>query len=267
MSQPSLLHVSGLSYRLHSRQLLDDINVEIQPGELVGIIGPNGAGKSTLLKCLIDFLPASDGQIRYNGKALHELTHQQRALEVAYMAQHPEASFPFSAAEVIALGAENRRQITPLSPQLLNQQITVIARELQIEPLLQRKITELSGGERQLVHFARVLMQQTPLLLLDEPSSNLDIGHETWLMQRLKSHCAKANSALIALHNLTTAATFCERLLFIAGGRLIASGKPEQVLTEARIAEHYHQQVIVAPHPVTGTLTVMPVQNTNVRFK
>lgn len=267
MIQQPLLSVTELSYSLNNRQILTDINFEIQPGELVGIIGPNGAGKSTLLKCLIDFLPASSGAIRYRNKSLSQLTHQQRALNVAYMAQHPETSFPFSAQEVITLGAENRRQNSPLSPQQLEQQISNLAKRLQITPLLSRKITELSGGERQLVHFARVLMQQTPLLLLDEPSSNLDIGHETWLMQQLKIQCASNNSALIALHNLTTAATFCSRLLFIAEGKLIASGSPEQVLTAERIESHYQQKVIVAPHPVTGTLTVMPIQNLDQRVK
>jgi iron complex transport system ATP-binding protein len=258
MTAQPLLSVSHLNYRLNNKALLSDINFEIQTGELVGIIGPNGAGKSTLLKCLIDYIPASSGLICYNNSKLTELSHQQRALVVAYLAQYPETAFPFSAEEVIALGAENRRQVQPLTARQLKQQIDRLAKQLQIEPLLHRKITELSGGERQLIHFARVLMQQTPLLLLDEPSSNLDIGHETWLMRQLKQHCEHGNSALMAMHNLTTAATYCQRLLFIAEGELIASGSPEQVLTAERIARHYQQQVIVSPHPVTGTLTVMP---------
>lgn len=258
-----LLKAIDLCYRANDRQLIRNISFQAEAGELIGIIGPNGAGKSTLLKNLIGFLKHSSGDVLLNGDSLHSLSGRQRARIAAYMAQHSDTPFPFTVKDIIALGAENRLQEKALSPARITEQIEAICHQLSIKSLLPRKLTELSGGEKQLVHFARILMQETPLMLLDEPTSNLDIGHETQLMQALKQQSSEGKTVLVAMHNLNTAANCCDRLLLISQGQLAAEGTPAEVLKEERIEELYQQKVSIREHPVTGALTVQPVTTTD----
>ncbi|MEJ2044621.1 MAG: ATP-binding cassette domain-containing protein [Reinekea sp.] len=246
------LDVKNLSYQIRGNTLLKDISLQLNSGELVGIIGPNGAGKSTLLKSLIGIINASYQTLIINGRALKAYSHQARAQQISYLAQHHDNQFPFQAREVIALGGY--AQVNPVSIESIDQ----LAQELDIKALLTRSMTDLSGGEQQLVHFARLLMQNAPINLLDEPTASLDIGHEAHLMLCLKQRCRNGQSALIALHNLNTAATFCDRLILLVNGEILATGTPQQVLQQARLSEVYHYPVLVSHHPLTGTPTVLP---------
>ncbi|MFT5007631.1 MAG: iron complex transport system ATP-binding protein [Reinekea sp.] len=256
----ALLSVQKLSFYRQDRALLRDLSFTLEPGELVGVIGPNGAGKSTLLKLLVDYYQPTEGSISLSDTPLASLSHPERARRISYMAQHSAPSLPFLVRDVIALGAHSRQASQIPSAQVLRNDVAELAEQLELTHLLDRKLTELSGGENQLVQFARILMQQAPLMLLDEPTASLDIGHEAQLMNLLRRHCERQHSALVAIHNLNIAAVFCDRLLLLDKGRLIASGTPEQVITQANMAQLYQQQVTVSQHPVTGTVTVLPVK-------
>lgn len=253
----TLLSVSHLCFERSGRLLLDGINFSVQPGELIGVIGPNGAGKSTLLKTLVHFLPASSGNVLLGSQSVATLPHLDRARQVSYLAQHPNTSFAFTVRETIALGAHHQGQIYSSGKQL-QQQVDAIAYRLCIVHLLERKLDELSGGETQLVHFARILMQNAPLMLLDEPTASLDIGHEAQLMNDLRRQCREGSAALVAIHNLNIAAAFCDRLILLDGGKLIADGRPEEVITQASMSQLYQQQVMVSKHPISGSVTVLP---------
>ncbi len=246
------LNVRALSYQIHTKTLVKSIDLQLNSGELVGIIGPNGAGKSTLLKSLVGILPAQYQTLDVAGKSLAAYSHRERAQQISYLAQHHDNQFPFLANDVIGLGAFAQ------SSGASSKKITAIAIELGIENLLNRKMTDLSGGEQQLVHFARLMMQKTPVALLDEPTASLDIGHEAQLMSCLKKRCLQKQTALVAMHNLNTAAAFCDRLILMNQGSIIATGKPEQVLKQDLLSKIYHHPVIVSTNTKTGTLTVLP---------
>jgi len=262
MMEVPLLQVNNLSFNRNNRRLIDDISFSLQKGEIIGVIGPNGAGKSTLLKNIIGYHDADNGVISIQGSHLASLSHKARALRVSYMAQHPETAFPFSVSETIALGAHNRADLQAISEESIQHQVLQLAEQLELAHLLKRKLTELSGGETQLVHFARIIMQQAPVILLDEPTASLDIGHEAQLMNLLRNQCNNGQAALVAIHNLNIAAAFCDRVLLIDHGKLIACGPPEEVITQANMTALYQQRVLVSKHPITGTVSVLPMKAT-----
>lgn len=248
------LVINQLSYYQGSQPLLQNINFAINPGELVGIIGPNGAGKSTLLKCLSGFISPNSGNISLFERPLNSYSHQQRAQYLSYLPQHTEPAFGFLVQDIIHYG---HHQSTSLS----NQEITNIISELEITPLLKRPINQLSGGEQQRVHFARLLIQNATIMLLDEPTASLDIGHESLLLNILSHHCQQGKSALIAIHNLNTAITFCDRLLLLEHGQQIAFDSPKKVLTPHQITELYHHNVSVIQHPDNQKIIILPRQH------
>ncbi|KJG08799.1 iron ABC transporter [Photobacterium kishitanii] len=245
------LTVNQLSYHQGSQPLLQNINFAINPGELVGIIGPNGAGKSTLLKCLSGYITPSHGSICLFEQPLNRYSHQQRAQRLSYLPQHTEPAFGFLVRDIIYYG---HQQSTIVSKQEINN----IINQLQINELLNRPINQLSGGEQQRVHFARLLIQNAAIMLLDEPTASLDIGHESLLLNILSHHCQQGKSALIAIHNLNTAITFCDRLLLLEHGQQIALDTPSKVLTPQQITALYHHHVSVTHHPDTQKLLILP---------
>lgn len=256
--QAPLLSVNTLSYQTRQALLLNNISFGIQPGELVGIIGPNGAGKSTLLKCLSGFQPCSSGEVRVIGQRLLDMPHLQRAILMGYLPQYNEVTFPFSVMETIALGLHAKQQYQATSAKAIRQRTLELLDLIGIYALKDRTISELSGGERQLVHFARLLIQDTKLMLLDEPTASLDIGHESILMNVLYQQCRQGKSALVAIHNLNTAAEFCDRLLLLDKGKLVAQGQPKDVLTPERIEALYQDSVMVLKNPVTENVMIAP---------
>ncbi|SMY38655.1 ABC transporter ATP-binding protein [Photobacterium andalusiense] len=245
------LVIDQLSYHQGSQPLLQNINFAINPGELVGIIGPNGAGKSTLLKCLSGFMTPTHGSIRLFDQPLNSYSHQQRAQQLSYLPQHTEPAFGFVVNDIIYYGHHQ-------SAALPQHKINNIISQLQIEDLLNRPINQLSGGEQQRVHFARLLIQNAAIMLLDEPTASLDIGHESLLLNILSHHCQQGKSALIAIHNLNTAITFCDRLLLLEHGQQIAFDSPQKVLTPQQITALYHHHVSVTQHPDNQKLFILP---------
>jgi iron complex transport system ATP-binding protein len=258
MSAANFFKVDQLKFSKSGLTILDDINFSINSGELIGIIGPNGAGKSTLLKCIIEFYKKDAGSITLDGRNISDFSHNERAQHIAYLSQYPESAFPFSVEETILLGANAAQEAGQLSKADAHAKAVYLAKHLGIGHLWARKLTELSGGETQLVHFARILLQETPLVLLDEPTASLDIGHETQLMNLLRARCNQGTTTLVALHNLNTAAAFCDRLVLLDKGKLIAVNTPDKVITPQIIAQLYDQPILVTPHPISGTMTVLP---------
>ncbi|OCH45914.1 ABC transporter ATP-binding protein [Aliivibrio fischeri] len=253
-----LLSVSQLNYHVGVKALLKSISFTVNSGELVGIIGPNGAGKSTLMKCISGFQPYAEGSIEIQGQSLAVLSHIERALCMSYLPQYSEAAFPFNVMETIGFGFHARQQHSIISPAEIEKQSQAALEKVGIDHLHKRNVTDLSGGEKQLVHFARTLVQDTPLMLLDEPTASLDIGHESQLMNVLYQECQKGKSALVAIHNLNTAAEFCDRLILINQGEIMAEGKPNDVLSEENIRTLYQDLVMVSHHTVTGNTIVSP---------
>ncbi len=255
----AVLEAVHLSYLIGQDELLCDVDLALGPGDLLGLIGPNGAGKSTLLRNLIGFLQPSAGQVLLHGRPLGEYSARERAKRVSYLSQHGPDQFPFPVIDVVEMGAYPVIGMGR-SPGTAERDSAMRALAyVGLEHLAERSFPSLSGGERQLVLFARVLVQESPIILLDEPTASLDIGHETTLLQMVRDLCAEGYSAIIALHNLNLAAEYCHRAVLMDGGRVRAEGPPESVLTRELVESTYRTSVHVGRNDATGSIAVSPV--------
>ena len=258
-STVSVLRAEGVRYLIGPACLLDGVDLELRPGELVGLIGPNGAGKSTLLRNLIGYLRPTEGRVVLEGRSIESYSARERAKRISYLSQYGPDQFPFPVVDVVEMGSypvigmgrapgtgEREAALRALS-------------YVGLEHLADRSFPSLSGGERQLVLFARVLVQESPIILLDEPTASLDIGHETTLLQMVRDLCEEGYAAIIALHNLNVAAEYCHRLILMQDGRVRAEGSPDSVLTRDLVEESYHTAVHVGRNDSTGSISVSPV--------
>ena len=252
------LVVKDVTYVTKAKSLLKNVSFEVGQGELVGIIGPNGAGKTTLLKTIIGYLQASSGSLWIQGQTLDSMSSHDRARRLSYLSQETGEGFPFVVKDIVALGAYAAQKQGQYSTAALSQRVSDLLASMDILHLQDRIFTELSGGEKQLVQFARLLLQDAELMLLDEPTANLDLGHEFDLMHALRSECDKGKTALITLHNLNSAAEFCDRVILIDQGAVVADGKPDQVITQGMIHRLYTEHAMVALNPHSGNINVLP---------
>lgn len=238
----STLQVRELRVERDGRKLLDGIELSLQPGQLLGLIGPNGAGKSSLLKAIVHLLPYS-GEISLDGVALASLSPRQRALRLAYLAQGDNGSWPLRLRDFVALGRLPHPR-GAANAQAVEEAIA----SMQLQALSERRIDQLSGGERARARLARALAVGSPLLLADEPVAALDPFHQLSVMQLLREQCAAGRSAIVVLHDLSLASRFCDQLLLLDQGRLVASGAPRQVLTPKHLQEVYRVQAMLGEH-------------------
>jgi len=255
----AVLHAKRVDYRIGPAQLLSGVDLELRPGELHGLIGPNGAGKSTLLRNLIGYLKPTGGEVLVQGRPLRDYSARERAKRISYLSQHGPDQFPFPVIDVVEMGSYPVIGMGR-SPGTAERESAMRALAyVGLEHLADRSFPSLSGGERQLVLFARVLVQESPIILLDEPTASLDIGHETTLLQMVRDLCAEGYSAIIALHNLNLAAEYCHRVTLMEGGRVRADGPPEAVLTRELVESSYRTTVHVGRNDATGSIAVSPV--------
>jgi iron complex transport system ATP-binding protein len=234
----TLLVASDLHAWLGGTDILRGITLSIARGEFVGLIGPNGAGKSTLLRTLLG-LTLARGTITIDGHDAAAMSARERARHIAYLPQERDVAWDLSVSTLVELGRTPQRSaFGGVSPQDRAAVERAIAR-MEIEPFRNRIVTTLSGGEKARVLIARALAQEVPLLLADEPTAGLDPAHGIALM-RIFRGLARENSAVVAsLHDLGLAARWCDRLIMLDGGRVVAQGAPGDVLTPARLRDVY----------------------------
>ncbi len=210
--------------------IVDGVSVELVPGQVVGLIGPNGAGKSTLMRAMLGLVQLDAGSCRLQGRQLESWSMRERARQMAYLPQNTESHWPLLAARVIAMG-----RLPHLSywqrPGPGDQQAIARAVQLaEVEDLLERVVTTLSGGERMRVNLARLLATGAPSLLADEPIASLDPYHQFHIMEIFAEHARSGGSVLVVLHDLNYAARFCDRLLLMDHGNSVIQGAPAEVL-------------------------------------
>lgn len=248
-----MLQVEGLHLRRGSNEVLHDLNLQLHPGQVVGVLGPNGAGKSSLLGVLCGELAPGQGQVTLQGRPLADWAGPERARRLAVLPQVSSLGFSFKVEEVVGMG-----RMPHDSGQLRDAQIVEAAlRAADAWHLLGRSYLALSGGERQRVHLARVLAQLWPgeagtTLLLDEPTSMLDPLHQHTTLQAVRSFADRGAAVLVILHDLNLAARYCDRILLLEAGRCHALATPEQVLTPAALKSVFGIEVLVQPHPERG---------------
>ncbi|MFJ2815819.1 ABC transporter ATP-binding protein [Streptomyces sp. NPDC087294] len=240
------LAADRVTRRLDGRVIVDGVTLTADAGETVGLLGPNGSGKSTLLRMLAGVLAPSTGVVTLDGRPLPELGRRATARRVATVEQHTHTLTELTVRDVVALGRiPHRRAWTPASPTDARA-VTDALERTGLTDLAAQSWHTLSGGERQRAQIARALAQQPRELLLDEPTNHLDIQHQLDLLDLIAELPV---TTVIALHDLNLAAMYCDRLLVLRAGRVIAEGTPADVLTPALIADVYGVRAEVSHDP------------------
>lgn len=261
MTMPSpVCRVQNLSFSYDAdRPLLDNLTFDLHSGQFTGIIGPNGTGKSTLIRILAGLLTGYQGQIELHKTALESYTRRTLARQLAYVPQHIELNFPFTVQDVVAMGryAHQHSAVDAGGAQAIAVQEAI--EQMDLQELAERPFTSLSGGEKQRTVIASALAQQTPFLLLDEPTTALDLRHQQLILQRL-IHDARTNNrcALLVTHDINLAAQFCDRLLLMHKGKILADGKPQDVLQFDLLQKVYGVDVYIDVNPFTKSIYILP---------
>jgi iron complex transport system ATP-binding protein len=256
MTAPDLLIAQGLGVTLAGRLVLNDISLSLSSGHLVALVGPNGAGKTTLLRALAGLVP-SDGAVHVGGDALSSLPLRERARRFAYLAQGQVVHWPLPARDIVALGryphgATDPARLTPRDSE-------AVLRAMQVADIMafsERRVTELSGGERSRVALARVFAVEAPVILADEPTSSLDPRHQIDVMKSLRTAAGKGTLVIVVTHDLGLAARFADRVLVLSDGRLVSHGAPAEALSEQVMADvfrisayraEYQSEAVIVP--------------------
>ena len=251
-----MIELRGVTVELGGRAVVDRVDAVVDPGEWLALIGPNGAGKTTLLRAIARLVPFS-GEISLDGRPAPELARGELARLVAVVPQEPSTPPWMTVAEYVLLG--RTPHLGPLAREGARDRDAAgraLAR-LDLLPFVGRRLGKLSGGEKQRVVVARALAQEASIVLLDEPTAALDIGHQQQALDLLDVLRQESGLTLVgAMHDLTLAAQYADRMLLLNGGRVVANGPPEDVLTEATISQHYGAAIDVVD--VGGRIAVIP---------
>ncbi|MGQ5522685.1 ABC transporter ATP-binding protein [Chitinimonas sp. PSY-7] len=241
-----------------TREVLHGVDVTVYPGELLAIVGPNGCGKSTLLRCMARLHQPSAGKVLLDGQDMSRLRAREVAKQLALLPQSPIAPEGISVAGLVRHG---RHPHQGLFSQWSSEDERAVRHALaatEVSALAERRLDELSGGQRQRCWLAMALAQETPILLLDEPTSMLDLGHQLEVLGQLKRLAMLGHSVVLVLHDLAAAARYADRLLALRDGRVIAHGTPRTVVTPDLIQQLYGVDADVLHAPGDGAPVVVP---------
>jgi iron complex transport system ATP-binding protein len=254
-----MLEIRDLTLSYGERVALRDVSLSLARGELLGVVGPNASGKSSLIRAITRVVPPLRGEVWLDGLPVRGLSQRELALRVAVVPQNPSLPEAFTALEVVLMGRTPHLGLLQSEGRADWAAVRRALEQTDAWDLADRRIGELSGGERQRVVLARALAQETPLLLLDEPTAHLDVGHQAAVLELVRRLCRSDGKAVLAVvHDLTLAAQYCDRLAMLSEGRLVAQGSPHEVLSPEVVASVYCTRVWVFAHPRTGRPVVTP---------
>ena len=249
------IEIEGVTVRLGDAAVLEDVSATVDRGRFVGLVGPNGAGKTTLLRTVAGVIVPDAGTVRVGGEKIHGLSSRAASRRVAVVPQDTSLAFDFDVREVVSMGRTPHRSRFG-GDESGAETVERALERTDIEHLADRSASEVSGGERQRVLLARALAQDAPVLLLDEPTASLDINHQVRTLELVRDLVREGRTAVAAIHDLNLAAHYCDELLLLGDGRVLAAGPPADVLTEDHLRSAFGTRAAVTRHPVTGSVYV-----------
>ncbi|MGD1821694.1 MAG: ABC transporter ATP-binding protein [Pleomorphochaeta sp.] len=233
------LKVNNLSFGYTKEKILENVSFEIKPGDFVCVLGKNGVGKSTLFKLLLGFLHKSEGEILIDEKPLESFNRKELARQVAYIPQYSTSAFTFSVFDTVLMGTTCRID-TLGSPKDKEKQIAYDAlKKFNIEHLAHKNSSLISGGERQLVVLARAIAQGSKILILDEPTANLDYGNQFRVMQTISKLKEQGYSIILSTHNPEQAMWFSDKIMFLDGKKVLAYGNTQEIMSSKLLKQIY----------------------------
>ena len=239
------IEVKNLNFSYGDHHVLHDISFKVEKGEFLSILGPNGVGKSTLFRCVLGLLSGYTGTVTVEGMDTRRLSVRELAKHIAYIPQSSHPVFNYSVFDIVLMGRTSGLS-TFRSPGRADMESCLWALEkVGIPHLRERCFHRLSGGEQQLVLIARALVQKAPILMLDEPTANLDFGNQLLVLEQARSLAQEGYTVIQTTHHPEQSYMFSHRILAIQNGRILAQGKPEEVLTKETMQALYHAQVDV----------------------
>lgn len=252
----STLRAHGVSVELGGARVLREVDLEVAPGELVALVGPNGAGKSTLLGALAGDILVDSGEVTLGGEPVRGMGATALARRRAVLLQKQGLSFGFRVSDVVRMGRSPWHRTTEAGR---DDEVVASAMVVaDVDGLAERVFPTLSGGEQARASFARVLAQEAPVLLLDEPTASLDIRHQEALLAVARGVAEAGSAVVVVLHDLSLAAAYADRICLLDAGGVAADGAPDDVLTVERLGAVYEHPVSVTR--VHGSLVVVPVR-------
>ncbi|RYJ14595.1 heme ABC transporter ATP-binding protein [Halogeometricum borinquense] len=261
----TVVSVSDLAVELGGTSILESVDLAVDEGTFVGLIGPNGAGKTTLLRALNGAISPARGSVIISGEMIHSLSSKATSRLVATVPQDTSLTFNFDVRQTIRMGRTPHRSRFGGWREDDESAVERALDRTQTAELSERTVSDLSGGERQRVLIARALAQETPVLLLDEPTASLDINHQVRTLELVRDLVGEGKTAIAAIHDLNLAAHYCDELVLLSDGRVVATGPPASVLTETNLEGAFGANAVVTHHPVTGSVyvTALPDQRSD----
>jgi iron complex transport system ATP-binding protein len=253
-----IVGVRGASFAYGGAPALSDVSFHARAGEFVGLLGPNGAGKSTLVRLVAGLLAPREGAVRLAGLDPFAAPRREVARVCALVPQEPRVTWPFTVRETVMMGRAPRQGLLAVSSRFDRGAVDGALAACDLVHLAERRLDALSGGERRRVFFARALAQEPRVLLLDEPTAFLDLGHQVAAM-RMAQVAARGGLCVVAvLHDLNLAAAACDRVVVLSAGRVVAEGAPAAVLTEERVRDVWGVPVWRGENARSGAAVVLP---------
>ncbi len=254
----NLLFLDRVVFQFADTPILQEVSLGLEPGSFLGLVGPNGSGKTTLLRLAAGLLKPTTGRVTLDGRPMERMNRGEIARRLALLPQNPNLPAPFTAWEVVMMGRTPFRGFLARES-ATDRAITERAMELaRCRHLADRRMEDLSGGERQRVMVARALAQQPEVLLLDEPTTHMDLKHQIAITELVAELVQGGLTAAGVFHDLNLAASYCTHLAVLSRGRLVAVGSPVEVLTPSLVSEVFQVDLCLACHPESGAPVVLP---------
>lgn len=255
-----MLYARNITVRYGDCDVISKVSFDLNEGRIIALLGPNGAGKTTLIRSLNGTVPISSGEISLDGKALGSFSRREIAQKMAVVAQENETKFPVSVREFVLAGRFARGSAFGWETANDMSIAKNALEQCDLADFQDRLMNELSGGERQRVVLARALATEASVLLLDEPTANLDLAHQAMMFRLVRERCRGCgSSAIVITHDLNLAAEFADDVMLLKGGRVYAFGPQDSVLTEKNLKEVYNVQVLLDENPASGKIRVTTV--------